>query len=186
MSYPGIDYGLGRTNVNLETGIRYGCISQHSLSMDSFAELEPVYAGPNCPECGGEVISADDVKHPALWETRTRYGCFDYACLKCRQGFDSSHAYSEEPIAHEYSDSEYELTSCLDSDVMVLKSPFYTYAQFCSPCVPGAGNLDNPMPEGVRTYCLGADWFEGGTAPYPVYRVADNALVDPAQLSLAV
>jgi hypothetical protein len=60
---------------------------------------------------------------------------------------------------------------------MVVKSPFYTYAQFCSPCVPGAGNLDNPMAEGVKTYCLGHDWFEGGVAPYPVWRVDDHAFV---------
>jgi hypothetical protein len=62
---------------------------------------------------------------------------------------------------------------------MVTDSPFYTFAQFCSPCVPGAGNLDNAMDEGVKTYCLGHDWFESGKAPYPVYSVTSGELVDP-------
>jgi len=33
------------------------------------------------------------------------------------------------------------------------------------------------MSEGVKTYCLGADWFENERAPYPVYSVATGELV---------
>lgn len=84
-----------------------------------------------------------------------------------------------EAIGWEFSGEGYELTDCLDSDIFVLKSPYYTFAQFCSPCVPGAGNLDHPMPEGVKTYCLGHDWFDDGKAPYPVYDVVTNRLVEP-------
>ena len=29
--YVGIDYGLGRSNIDKATGIRYGVISQHSV-----------------------------------------------------------------------------------------------------------------------------------------------------------
>lgn len=184
----GIDYGLyGGSNRDHATGIHYGCISQHSLDCQSFHDtMEPVYPDPSCPDCGGEVLPADEVKHRDLWETRTARGCFDYACLRCRKGWDSDWASADEPYGLEYSGDGYELTSCLDSDVMVLKSPFYTYAQFCSPCVPGAGSLDSPMPEGVRTYAFGHDWFDGGVAPYPVYRIADDSLVDAAQLALAL
>lgn len=97
-----------------------------------------------------------------------------------------------------YEKEGYKLTNCLQSDVMVLKSPFFTYAQFCSPCVPGACNLDNPLitpPDGVyggnnfehdwqklrdnRAFCLGHDWFDGGRAPYPVYSVETGELVKP-------
>lgn len=59
----------------------------------------------------------------------------------------------------------------------ILKSPYYTYAQFCSPCAPGAGYLPSPLkdrPAGNKTYCLGHDWFEDGTAPYRVYSVKTN------------
>lgn len=59
------------------------------------------------------------------------------------------------------------MTDCLDNDAFIIKSPYYTYAQFCSPCVPGAGNLDNPyIPSGhakeqimlVRHIAPNAEW----------------------------
>lgn len=93
----------------------------------------------------------------------------------------------------------YELSNCLLSDVFVSKSPYFTYAQFCSPCVPGACNLDNPfeglaVPSGhasfaedygaeaqaigyVRCYCLGHDFFDGEKAPYEVFSVATGKRV---------
>jgi hypothetical protein len=27
---------------------------------------------------------------------------------------------------------------------------------------------------GVKTYCLDGSWFEGGVAPYPVFRVKES------------
>ena len=58
---------------------------------------------------------------------------------------------------------------CLQNDWVVLESPFITRAQFCSPCVPGAGNLDSPCESGPITLCFGHDWFDHGVgAPYPV------------------
>lgn len=174
----GIDWSMGMSNCDRRTGIRYGVISQHSLMPEAIHDaMEADYGDPACPECNGPVIDSSEVNHPALWRARTEHGCFDFACLACRKGFDSSWCYSDEPIGHSYSGEGYELVDCLDSDVMVLKSPFYTHAQFCSPCVPGAGNLDSPMPNGVRTFCLPHDWFEEGVAPYPVYRVSDDSEV---------
>ena len=43
----------------------------------------------------------------------------------------------------------------------------------------GAGNLDNAMSEGVKTYALGHDWFDSQCAPYPVYSVETGLLVMP-------
>jgi hypothetical protein len=62
---------------------------------------------------------------------------------------------------------------------MVLKSPYYSLAQFCSPCVPGAGNLESEDEDGVKTYCLSHDWFEDGKAPYKVYAVDGDYEVVP-------
>src|SRR5690606_21275898 len=42
-----------------------------------------------------------------------------------------------------YEKDGYKITGCLDFDLFVLNSPYFTFAQFCSPCVPGAGNLDS-------------------------------------------
>ena len=44
MSGPGIDYGHGKTNIDLKTGIRYGIISQHSVNPDA---MDDVYRGDN-------------------------------------------------------------------------------------------------------------------------------------------
>lgn len=183
--YAGIDYGMGASNVDRATGIRYGVIAQHSLCQEALSvSMEPDYGDPHCPECSGEVLMADEVTRPDLWTRRMdrdgTHGCFDYACLKCRKGFDSSRCYSDEPVDWIVDGGgEYDMQTCLDTDVMILKSPYYTHVQFCSPCVPGAGNLDSPMPNGVRTFCLGHDWFEGGVAPYPVYFVSDDSEVSP-------
>ena len=107
------------------------------------------------------------------------HGCADYVCHTCQHTLDSSDVYPEEPIGYHIDDGQYLAVDCLDSDVMVIKSPFYTFAAFCSPCVPGAGNLDSPTDSGVKTYCFGHDWFEGGKAPYTVYSVETGELVAP-------
>ena len=66
-----------------------------------------------------------------------------------------------------------------DTDIFIIKSEYYTWAQFCSPCAPGAGYLMNyTEPDvGITAYCFGDDWFEGEKAPYPVYRVDTDELV---------
>ncbi len=168
-----IDYGMGTTNIDHKKGIRYGVISQHSISPDSLHDFESDYGQPTCPHCGGDLTDEipEDVEG---WES---FGHFpEYACLDCKLLVASDYAFSEEPLSLTYEDEQYKIVSCLDSALMVIKSPYYTMATFCSPCVPGAGNLDSPG-EDCKAYCLGHDWFEGGKAPYDVYDVATGELV---------
>lgn len=174
----GIDYGMGRPNINHATGIRYGVISQHSVMLE-YSDLAYDYGEPTCPKCGGSVVDAAKVDCED-WPQYER-GCSDYACESCEHILDSSDVYGEEANGWSYSGDGYKLTSCLDSDVFVLASPYYTLAQFCSPCVPGAGNLDSADEDGVKTYCLGHDWFEERKAPYKVYSVATGEEVKPEQ-----
>ena len=134
---------------------------------------------PLCPQCQAEAIEYDSATMEE-WEQYTNHGCADHACAHGQITFDSCEAFGDEPQSWNYSGDGYELTDCLDSDIFVLKSPFSTFAQYCSPCVPGAGNLDNAMADGAKTYCLGADWFEEGKAPYPVYSVATGEAILPA------
>jgi transposase-like protein len=182
MSYAGIDYGLGRTNIDTATGIRYGVISQHSLASWFYDEWEADYGDPTCPECGCSV--ADTSGHgDDEYKQYTDHGCADYVCHTCKHTLDSSDVYPEYPIGHELKDRDYHAVDCLDSDVMILASPYYTYAQFCSPCVPGACNLDSALEPALgmnanRAYCFGHDYFEE-QAPYRVFRVADNSEVFP-------
>jgi hypothetical protein len=179
----GIDYGRGTANIDRATGIRYGCISQNTVSQAWYDSAEPQYGPPTCPECG--VIVMDVTEAMEEWPHYRERVCDDYACGNCRHLLDSGDVYGDEPLGYTVDDGEYRMEDCLGHAIIVTKSPYYTYAPFCSPCVPGAGDLDNAREGGVKTYCLGHDWFEysdnyeGGRAPYPVYSVATGEKVEP-------
>lgn len=182
----GIDYGLGQTNVDKTTGIHFGVIPHHDVCQSWADASEPDYGPPTCPKCGNQ---AD--KLSAFGETfasgipddyETGLGFVDYVCVDCKYVFDASEAFGDDPLAFTYIEDGY---SCEqnggDSDIFVTKSPYYTHAQFCSPCAPGACYLlSSTDTSGPRTYCFGHDWFEGGSAPYPVYSVETGELVLPS------
>lgn len=176
--HAGIDYGLGQTNIDLKTGIRYGVISQGSICQAWADTAEPDYGKATCPKCGNEAQDFGDYEGDVDAFTRS-HGCDDYLCEPCQYVFDSSEAFGDEPSGWSVDDGEYKMIDCLDSDVMVLESPYYTFAEYCSPCVPGAGNLNSTGPHGVKTYCLDHDWFDDGKAPYPVYSVETGQEIKP-------
>lgn len=140
MSNHGIDYGMGKVNVDSSTGIRYGVISQHSISGFALDDFEPDY-----PEQ--------------------------------EEGEDTFVEY--EPLMHILDDGQYYAQMHTNGDIFILKSPYYTHAQYCSPCAPGTCHLDHPVDEtGPRAYCLGSEFFEREKAPYHVYRISDGSLVE--------
>jgi len=148
----GIDYAHGMANVHPETGIRYGVISQNLVLQAWADDSEPEYP---CGECDA-------------WDSNNDC-CND-------DGFDC------EPIAWNYQADGYKATCGSDGDIFVMQSPFYTFAQFCSPCAPGACYLANPVSpsnDGNKCYCFGEDWFDSDyePCPYPIWRVKDNVLV---------
>ena len=169
----GTDWSRGMSNIDVGTGIRYGAISQRSISPDALDEMDSVWPDASCPLCGNEVIGYDDDAHSS-YRGGTKHAMADYACEICRFIWSNDAVYPEEPIGLYYEGEGYQVTDCLDNDLLVMCSPYYTLCAFCSPCVPGAGNLDAPCTDGVKTYCLGPDWFEEYSAPYPVWRVSDN------------
>lgn len=184
----GIDYGHGLTNIDHATGIRYGVISQHSLAEWFFNEIESDYGEPHCPKCGAEAYNSNEADFDDESGSGAKSDIWfdgkDYYCLSCKFCFWSEEAFPEEPQGFSIDDGNYLAVDCLDSDVMVIKAPFYTYAPFCSPCVPGAGNLDGIQTTRIdascpKTYCFGHGWFEGGRAPYRVFRVNDDVEVLP-------
>lgn len=162
MKDAGIDYGLGKTNIDHETGIRYGVIPMNDLGEFSWESFEPVYGPEHCPVCGNELLMGEEK---------------DYTCDACQVDYWSDELFSE-PIGWALDDNEYVAEYDDHGDVFILESPYFTYAQFCSPCAPGAGYLRNHTPGGVKTYCFGHDWFDGGEAPYPVYSVETGELVE--------
>jgi hypothetical protein len=182
-TYAGIDYGLGQFNIDLETGIRYGVINLNALGEYAREDFDDDYGDPHCPKCGNEacelgneaceldkVTVDEDVVDK--WE-HAEHECDDYACESCEYVFGSESAYGDEPIGFTLETSEYKAAGGNDGDVMIFKSIYYTHAQFCSPCAPGAGHLECPHPEGPKTYCFGADSFDDHCpCPYPVFEVA--------------
>lgn len=165
MSGPGIDYSMGKSNFDPKTGIHFGVIAQGSLLPEAADDIwteGSVYL-PYCPHCH----EANDREQEDAGE-----------CCVCAEkvGVDDWE-YAEEPSFIEYTtecdEGPIVIIDCLSTDYMIIKSPFYTYTKFCSPCVPGAGDLDSPVEDGVITYCLPDEFFEEN-APYDVFKVEDR------------
>lgn len=179
-NYPGIDYGLGQSNIDKATGIHYGMIAQNSVMPEA---LEDVFNGRDLGYEQEEQELKDKLRH-ALSDYFSDHSWGDAnkptrLAQAVDSAFDALDGWSDnlESSGPYYYESEETLQTTDRGELWVFKSPFYTFAQFCSPCVPGAGNLDSPCETGPKTYCLGHDWFDGGTAPYPVYSVATGELV---------
>ena len=166
-NYTGIDYGLGQSNINLKTGIRYGVINQNAVLQAWFDESIPYYGKGECSECGTEFDTLDEM--PEI-------------CSECGRNFEE-HSDMDwiEAVSHFYTGDGYQAEASTDSgDIFITESPYFTYAQFCSPCAPGAVHLENPLDtkeDNNKGYCFGHDWFEGDVAPYPVYSVKTGKLV---------
>lgn len=177
-NYPGIDYGrLGQTNRNTETGIHYGVIPLNDLNEWAIEDFEADYGPPTCGKCGNE--ASEGMPEDEEGYERARGAGRDYHCETCKRIFGSEDAFRDEPLGWSLENANYTATMGSDNDIFVIKSPYFTHAQFCSPCAPGAGYLLNPCEDGPRCYCFGHDWFEGNKAPYPVYRVSDGTEVKP-------
>jgi len=158
--YEGIDYGCGKTNIDTN-GIRYGVIHQNEV-LQAWADSSEAVYEHHCPYCGEEL----DIESPEEMD-----------CPACKKSLKESDWDFNEPSYYKYEEDGYIATTDDVNDIMIVKSPYYTYAQFCSPCAPGAGYLMKPLEEKIennRTYCFGHDWFEGDKAPYIVYSVETN------------
>lgn len=178
----GIDYGNGTTNIDHAAGIRYGVIPANSVAY-WYESSEPNYGEPHCPKCGNPVETFNDETH-SEFESLNSHSCADYACESCGVYLDSSDAYGEEPLSWSINDGEIIATQAGDDhDIFVIKSPFYTFAPFCSPCAPGACYLLNGSTESdAKAYCFPVDWFDDSIepCPYPVYRVdTDECVYNP-------
>jgi hypothetical protein len=156
-TYAGIDYGSGVTNINTTTGIRFGVISQNAVSQAWCDSSEPVYSY-HCPECGTYLEEGADTE----------------TCPSCKKAIREQDFDFQESDCFIYNKEGYKCQSDSSNDIFITESPYFTYAQFCSPCAPGACYLENPLDEpnkNNKCYCFGPDWFDDEKAPYPVYSV---------------
>ena len=158
----GIDYGNGKTNIDMKTKIRYGVIPYHDVLQAWCDSSEPVYSNC-CPICGNEPKSGNDI-HNML------------RCPSCYKKLDDAAFIDDEAIGYKIDDGEYQASQAIDDcDIFITKSPYYKLCDFCSPCAPGAGYLRNDGD--VKAYCFGPDFFEDGIPPYTIYNVSDNSVV---------
>ena len=164
----GIDYGMGTTNRDMDTGIRYGVVSIHEVSQAWCDESEGNYFF-GCPHCGTEFEPDFDI---------------ECECPHCRETIETEEeCHGETALSFFYNADGYKAEQGGDdTDIFITDSPYFTYAQFCSPCAPGACHLGNPLDEpaeGNKCYCFGHDWFEDEKAPYKVYSVKTGKEVLP-------
>jgi len=166
-NYKGINYGTFDSNRNPKTGIRFGVISQNEV-LQAWADSSEPQFSVHCPYCGsGPLKKGFDAKR----------------CPHCYKALDESDFYDIEPDGYLYEEDGYACSAATDGDIFVCKSPYFTYAQFCSPCAPGACHLENPLDEPSednKCYCFGHDWFDSGKAPYKVYSVKTGEEVLPS------
>ena len=178
----GIDYGMGTTNIDKATGIRFGVISQNEVLQSWCDSSESDYGAPTCGHCGNEATAWEDLPNDEqpTDDDGDEVDTDDFYCESCKRSFGSDDAYGDEPCGFYLDDGEYKASAGTDGDIFILSSPYFTRAQFCSPCAPGACYLTNPCDDGERAYCFGHDWFDEGKAPYPVYSVATGEIIEPS------
>jgi hypothetical protein len=152
----GIDYGMGNTNIDKKTGIRYGVIPIVEV-LQAWCESSEAYYP--CDTC--EAKAEEDNRHE---DDDSVDEFVDCSCC--------------EPSSWYIKDKEYQAECTDEIDIFITRSPYYTVCQFCSPCAPGAGYILNECKDGIKAYCFGHDWFEDGKAPYKVYRVSDDKLME--------
>ena len=139
----GIDYGLGLTNIDHKKGIRYGVINFYEVLQAWADESESVFE-LYCPNCNAFLKKGFDAKR----------------CPSCYKKIDAEEdfQYGDPCIFFLKKDGYLAFQGYDDPDIFIEKSPYFTYAQFCSPCAPGAGYLMKPLKEkdpNHKTYCFG-------------------------------
>lgn len=171
-SYPGLDYSGPSSTTNRDplTGIRYGIISLRSLGEFAWEELErhgldqdfeDFRSGLSAKVRAAVAEALEDF--PERFQNLVADEAAESAASECGEHYQQS----SDCTRYRYEHDGYVLQVTGDGNLFVIKSPFVTNAQFCSPCVPGAGNLDSPCPDGPECYALGLDWFdEDNPCPY--------------------
>ena len=131
------------TNTDQATGYAYGVVALNSLADWVFDEFW--YDGVNLTMAAVEEEAHAD--HPE-WEGILPDEFWDGIALETE-----SYSLTKDGLCLELS---YLGGAPL---VWVFKSPHTTLARPCSPCCPGAGDLDNKDATGIPTYDLPPEWY---------------------------
>lgn len=140
-------------NANPTTGVRYGYICANSLHPDVVDELQQRGVDICYQEACEELEAAICIAVGDFLSRRQAQKLVDYALEMFEHECD-------EPIHEgEYEGVRYR-TSWLGGalNVWIFESPVVGNYAECSPCVPGAGNLDCPDLDGVICYDVPKEW----------------------------
>jgi len=166
-------------NMDVDTGIHYGCISQHSVdlsAMDDWYDNDAYY-----DEAKQEITDG-------IESALSDYLDKEYIEEVIEAALDRfNESYQNDEPAYYIEDTEYVATYSNSLCCWIIeKSPYYTYCKVCSPCVPNAGDLDSPVipddykddngvgffyPKFVKAYCLPDEFFDDDKAPYKYFFV---------------
>ena len=152
-------------NINSETGIHYGAISGHSLDIDVLNSIQD---------------KAFDLEYDAAYKDHLKKLLWSASLivmddsLTVQQLIDKCEANDIDPDLDYFADNfdccepsgtieHEELIVTFDwlggcPLIIVNESPFTTFANPCSPCVPNAGDLDNLDPDGIECYNVPENW----------------------------
>jgi hypothetical protein len=176
-----INYAGPGSNVNRDpvTKIRYGVLPTHR-AFYWYDIAEPECKPPICPNCNSQLVDYDDETH-AGYKAYRSYHCFEeLVCVPCETWFDASYVGDDDFCAYVVSGNGYRAKCTEHGDIWILKSPFFTYAAFCSPCAPGAcyllDRLDAPEADN-KCYCLGPEFFKDNKPPYDIYSIETGEII---------
>ena len=148
---------LGNTNVDAETGIHYGMISNHSLADWVLDEVYQNGEDLRYNEIRDDLRSA--IKSAVSdWYDKDIDFAIEDLIDACLENYESD---GYDPRYYETDDGIVVQTSELG--LWVFKSPISRMAPVCSPCVPNAGDLDaEDGRHWVQAYSLPSDWLREG------------------------
>jgi hypothetical protein len=173
------------SNYDEKTGIHYGVISPNSICQETLSDL--CYKSTDTIYEESKTDFTDSLKN-ILNDNGFSIGQIDEVLTPAIDCFNEN--YENDNHGYEYEDKDYTLHISDDNfGIFVIRSPFYTFTRLCSPCAPGAGDLNAPskidkrftdrsdpgFTNGVQTYCLPVEFFdEYAKIPYRYYRVIDD------------
>ena len=176
------------SNYDEKTGIHYGVISPNSINQETLSDLCDKSTDTIYEESKKEI---EQQINSLFEQLGIRDNEKDYETIREMMLTTFNENYDNDYHGYEYEDNEYSLHICDDNfGIFVIKSPYYTYCKQCSPCAPGAGDLDNSISKAeyekgdhnafmygtVKAYCLPRDFFDNEYAKiqYRYYNVSDD------------
>lgn len=141
-------------NKHPKTGISYGYIAARSLDNELVHDL--MYSSQAVD------LSYEEAREEYLRERQSEtpeFVDFEELAEGYMQDFADSYECYEPIIEGEIDGVKYR-TSWLGGALhfWIFESPHVGHFQQCSPCVPGAANLDQPCEDGIKGYDVPADW----------------------------